>query len=242
MRKLRPGPFRQACNPFTVRKIGPAAGLVVALIAAWRFIRKRNNGRAGETAKREPIKAESGRAVDQRKSSHSIQELQKKSTSANRISFIDGDQIERQAQGHNGMPKDQASEGRDGQMSAKIEDAVVSPFIITGSARGIGASRDEAKQLESLGGMRHALTMDLEQSAAKSGAAAEGLRQGYSHLCITAGSSPGSSGASPRDLSLSPTSEESSLAALLAKAKATSEKVDRIHERLRRLSRGDGPK
>jgi hypothetical protein len=243
VRKLRPGPLRQACNLLTVRKIGPAAGLAVALIAAWRFLWKTNSRRAGATTKGERIEAESGSVVDKRKSSHT-HELQKKSISANRISFI-GDQSERQAQGHNGMREDQESEGRDGQMSAEIESAVVSSFISTGPARAIeaiGATRDGAKQLEKLGDMRHALTVDLEQSAAESRAAAEGLRQGYSHLYIEAGSSPGSSVASPKDLALSPTSEESSVAALLAKAKATSEKVDRIHERLRRLSKGDGPK
>jgi hypothetical protein len=240
VRKLRPGPLRQACNLFTVRKVGPAAGLAVALIAAWRFIWKTNSRRAGATAKGEQIEAESGSVVDRRKSSHTY-ELQKNPTSADRISFT-GDQMERQAQGHNGMREDQESGGRDGQMSAEIESAVVSSFISRGPARAIGATGDGAKQLENLGEMRHALTVNLEQGAAESRAAVEGLKQGYSHLYREEGSSPGSSAASPKDWALSPTSEESSVAALLAKAKATSEKVDRIHERLRRLSKGDGPK
>ncbi|GAQ82165.1 hypothetical protein KFL_001020150 [Klebsormidium nitens] len=90
---------------------------------------------------------------------------------------------------------------------------------------------------------RRALELDLEESAAERRAAEEGLRQGFERqLLVEERGVPYSSAETPPLEATSPRAEDSPVAALLAKAKATSEKVDRIHERLRRLSKGDAPK
>lgn len=227
VRKYGPGPLEQARKLLDKTDLR-AAGLAVATVAIWKFIQRRRRKRNERKNEGQVVEALEG----------------KRSTDWDRFakSKLPADNVN--------VAADERKWGKDrlqgadeqvwrGQWSTKPENAGVRVPL----DRGLSPAGTGSEGFDELEETRRALKLDLEESAAERRAAEEGLRQGFGRqLVLEERGGPGSSAGTPPLEATSPKPEDSPVAALLAKAKATSEKVDRIHERLRRLSKGDAPK